>query len=88
MIGAAGLQHPDDIHRMFIYRRVSSNQIQTYAELFPYIPKGSLLKTPYPSIFELDMALSSETTFVPNYNLVSTVSSEDASAYAPITATN
>ena len=83
MIGAAGLQHPDDIHRMFIYRRVSSSQIQTYGELFPYIPKGSLLNTPYPSTFELDMAISSEKTFVPNDNLVSHVSSEDASAYAP-----
>jgi len=81
MIGAAGLQHPADIHRMFIYRRVSSSQIQTYGELFPYIPKGSLLSTPYPSTFELDMAISSETTFVPNYNLVSQVDSTEASAY-------
>ena len=81
MIGAAGLQHPDDIHRMFIYRRVSNNQIQTYAELFPYIPKGSLLKTPYPLSFELDMAISSEKTFVPDYNKVSQVDSTEASAY-------
>ncbi|WP_158994811.1 FMN-binding glutamate synthase family protein [Mucilaginibacter sp. L196] len=81
MIGAAGLQHPADIHRMFIYRRVSSSQIQTYGELFPYIPKGSLLNTPYPSTFELDMAISSETTFVPNYTLVSQVDSTEASAY-------
>jgi len=81
MIGAAGLQHPCDIHRMFIYRRVSNNQIQTYGELFPYIPKGSLLKTPYPINFEMDMAISSENTFVPDYSNISTVSSEDASAY-------
>jgi hypothetical protein len=81
MIGAAGLRHPDDLHRMFIYRRVSNNQIQTYAELFPYIPKGSLLKTPYPLSFEMDMAISSENSFVPDYNKVSSVNSEDASAY-------
>jgi len=81
MIGAAGLQHPDDIHRMFIYRRVSSNQIQTYGELFPYIPKGSLLKTPYPLSFEMDMAISSANTFVPDYNKVSQVDSTEASAY-------
>jgi glutamate synthase domain-containing protein 2 len=81
MIGAAGLQHPDDLHRMFIYRRVSNNQIQTYGELFPYIPKGCLLKTPYPASFELDMAISSEKTFVPDYNKVSQVDSTEASAY-------
>jgi glutamate synthase domain-containing protein 2 len=81
MIGAAGLQHPDDLHRMFIYRRVSNNQIQTYGELFPYIPKGSLLKTPYPLSFELDMAISSENTFVPDYTKVSQVASTEASAF-------
>jgi glutamate synthase domain-containing protein 2 len=81
MIGAAGLKHPCDIHRMFIYRRVSNNQIQTYGELFPYIPKGSLLKTPYPLNFEMDMAISSENTFVPDYSKVSQVDSTEASAF-------
>lgn len=81
MIGAAGLQHPDDIHRMFIYRRVSHSQIQTYAELFPYAPKGSLLKTPYPLTFELDMAISSAESFIPDYSKVSQVDTNEASAY-------
>jgi glutamate synthase domain-containing protein 2 len=81
MIGAAGLRHPDDIHRMFIYRRVSHSHIQTYAELFPYAPKGSLLKTPYPLNFEMDMAISSAGTFVPDYSKVSPVDATEASAY-------
>lgn len=73
MIGAAGLQHPSDIHRSFIYRRVSANLIQTYAELFPYIAKGSLLQTPYPRQFEMDMVISSAETFIPDYSKVSMV---------------
>jgi glutamate synthase domain-containing protein 2 len=81
MIGAAGLKHPDDIHRMFIYRRVSHSQIQTYAELFPYAPKGSLLKTPYPLTYEMDMAISSAESFIPDYNKVSQVDITEASAY-------
>src|ERR1700744_2760403 len=81
MIAAAGLQHPDDIHRMFIYRRVSNGIIQTYAELFPYIPKGSLLKTPYPLSFEMDMAISTENNFIPDYSKVSPVDIAEASAY-------
>jgi glutamate synthase domain-containing protein 2 len=81
MIGAAGLQHPDDIHRSFIYRRINHSEIKTYAELFPYIPKGSLLNTPYPLIFEMDMAISSEETFVPDYSKVSQVDSTEASAF-------
>ena len=81
MIGAAGLHHPDDIHRVFIYRRVSHSEIKTYAELFPYAPKGSLLKTPYPLTYELDMAISSAESFVPDYSKVSPVDTSEASAY-------
>jgi glutamate synthase domain-containing protein 2 len=73
MIGASGLRTPCDLHRAYIYRRISANQIQTYAELFPYIPIGSLLQTPYPAQFEFDMAISSEDTFVPDYSKVGSV---------------
>ncbi len=82
MIGAAGLQHPGDIHREFIYRRISHSCIQTYGELFPYIPKGSLLNTPYPVSFEMPMAISSANNFMPDYGKVSSVKYEDSSAYA------
>ena len=82
MIGAAGLMKPCDIHREFIYRRVSHSEIQTYGELFPYIPKGSLLDTPYPLSFEAPMAISSYTTFMPDYSKISSVKMEDSSAYA------
>jgi len=81
MIGAAGMKKPCDLHRMFIYRRVNASQIQTYAELFPYIPKGSLLNTPYPQSFEMDMTLSSADTFVPDYSKVSQVELTTSSAY-------
>ncbi|RKR84751.1 glutamate synthase domain-containing protein 2 [Mucilaginibacter gracilis] len=73
MIGAAGLKSPADLHRSFIYRRASHNLIQTYSQLFPYIAKKSLLQTPHPLAFELDMAISSADTFVPDYNKVSYV---------------
>jgi glutamate synthase domain-containing protein 2 len=81
MIGAAGLKHPDDVYRQFIYRRVSPCQVQTYAVLYPYIPKGSLLKTPYPQQLEHDMAISSYESFVPDYSKVSEVEYYKTSAY-------
>ncbi|RZA01708.1 MAG: FMN-binding glutamate synthase family protein [Sphingobacteriaceae bacterium] len=81
MMAAAGIKHPDYINRMFIYRRVSHSQIMTYAELFPYIPKGSLLQTPYPAGFELDMAICSAESFVPDYSKISPVDRIEASAY-------
>ena len=63
---AAGIKHPDFMHRSHIFRRVSANQIQTYAELYPYLLKGSLLEAPYPSGWELDVMNSSEASFESN----------------------
>lgn len=80
LIGAAGLKHPDDIHRAFIYRRIAPNKIQTYAESYPNIPENSLVETPYPSQYELDMALSSAETFMPVYTNVSRVEAQSASS--------
>lgn len=63
LMSAAGIEHPDNLHRSHIYRRVSANQIQTYAEMYPYLLKGSLLEAPYPVGWELDIMHSSEETF-------------------------
>ena len=63
LMRAAGIKHPDNLHRSHIYRRVSANQIQTYAEMYPYLLKGSLLEAPYPKGWELDVMHSSEESF-------------------------
>ncbi|MBA2612418.1 MAG: FMN-binding glutamate synthase family protein [Bacteroidetes bacterium] len=63
LMSAAGLDHPDKLHRSHIYRRVSANQIQTYAEMYPYLLKGSLLEAPYPQGWELQVMHSNEETF-------------------------
>jgi glutamate synthase domain-containing protein 2 len=63
LMSAAGIKHSDDLHRSHIYRRVSANQIQTYAEMYPYLLKGSLLEAPYPKGWELDIMHSTEESF-------------------------
>lgn len=63
LMAAAGINHPDHLHRSHIYRRVSANQIQTYAQLYPYMLKGALLEAPYPNGWELDLMNSSAETF-------------------------
>lgn len=65
LMAAAGINHPDRLHRSHIYRRVSANQIQTYAEMYPYLLKGSLLEAPYPQGWELNVMHSNEETFEP-----------------------
>ena len=79
LIGAAGLRHPDEVQRSFIYRRVGPNKIETFADTYPEIPEGSLCKTPSPSQYERDMALSSSATFMPVFENVAKVNPQSAS---------
>jgi len=66
LMAAAGIDDPKKLHRSFIYRRVSNSQIQTYAEMYPNVLRGSLLEAPYPGGWELDMMGGSENTFEPS----------------------
>ncbi|GAA4788735.1 FMN-binding glutamate synthase family protein [Olivibacter ginsenosidimutans] len=68
LMAAAGIKHPDDIHRVYIHRRISPDRILTYLDSYPYIPKGSLLKKPYAKQFELLMTISDPSSFSPNFN--------------------
>ncbi len=63
LMSAAGIKHPSELHRSHIYRRVNAAQIQTYAEMYPYLLKGSLLEAPYPKGWELDVMHSTEESF-------------------------
>ena len=63
LMSAAGIKHSNDLQRAHIYRRVSANQIQTYAEMYPYLLKGSLLEAPYPKGWELEVMHSTEASF-------------------------
>ena len=65
LLAAAGLQHPSNLHRSHIYRRKSSNQIQTYAQMYPHVLKGTLLTAPFPAGWEIDMSHSHAETFNP-----------------------
>lgn len=44
MLGAAGLNSSREIRRKHILRRVSMNEVKSYAELYPVMTKGALLK--------------------------------------------
>jgi glutamate synthase domain-containing protein 2 len=63
LMAAAGIDHPDRLHRSHIYRRVSANQIQTYSQMYPIMLKGALLEAPFPEGWELDMMNSTAESF-------------------------
>lgn len=70
LMAAAGITHPENVHRVHIQRRVSPKQIQSYLDTYPYVPAGSLLNGPYPPSFEMLMAISDPNSFSPNLEKV------------------
>ncbi|RZK81262.1 MAG: FMN-binding glutamate synthase family protein [Pedobacter sp.] len=81
LLGAAGLRHPYELTRAYINRRMAPNVMQSYMETYPYIPVGSLLKSPYPIRFELGMALSTSESFAPTDYRVSLVDYAHANSF-------
>jgi glutamate synthase domain-containing protein 2 len=63
LLAAAGLNHPSQIDRTMVNRRVSVAKSYAYDELFPTIEDGSLLKMPYPQEFERLMRLANADRF-------------------------
>ena len=43
VVGAAGLDHPSELHRNHVYQRVSPWEIRRFSDLYPTIGTGSLL---------------------------------------------
>jgi glutamate synthase domain-containing protein 2 len=64
LLGAAGLGHPDELGPWHIHRRISPTQVKSYAEVYPWIARGALLREPYPAEFAEWMAMSSPDAFV------------------------
>jgi glutamate synthase domain-containing protein 2 len=46
VLGAAGLQRPQDLKPWFIMKRVSAMEIRSYAEIYPQLTHGQLLSDP------------------------------------------
>jgi glutamate synthase domain-containing protein 2 len=44
LIAAAGLAHPSDLRAHHIYRRVNAQKVETFAELYPPLAVGELLR--------------------------------------------
>lgn len=68
LMSASGIDHPRKLHRSHIYRRISASQIQTYAEMYPYLLRGSLIEPPFPKGWEFDIMNCSEETFESTIN--------------------
>ncbi len=44
ILGAAGLEHPDELRPWHIFRRSSAIEVKTYAEIYDYLEPGELIE--------------------------------------------
>lgn len=64
LMGASGIDDLDKINRHHINRRVGSNKVKTYEEIYPTMPQGALLDSAlWPMDYHYAMKTSSENSF-------------------------
>lgn len=65
LMGAAGLEHPDQINRSHLYRRISHKETMRFDHIFPYIRKGCLFnEDTTPEEWKFHMSISSPDKFI------------------------
>ena len=52
LLGAAGLEHPDQLSARHINRRTGPTEVRTYADIYDYLERGALLADPVPAPYE------------------------------------
>lgn len=73
LMAAAGIDDPDKINRTHVHKRIIMNTNQRYDEIFPYLPKGSLLsQEQIPENWTKDMMLADSNSFSPRFEQVYT----------------
>ncbi|MFT7670839.1 MAG: glutamate synthase domain-containing protein 2 [Planctomycetota bacterium] len=63
LLGAAGLDRPDQLEPRHIQRRVSVTEVKSYADIFDFIEPGSLLFDPVPENYEEDCSRARSDSF-------------------------
>jgi len=63
LLGAAGLEHPDDLRPWHINRRVSPTQVLNYAQIYDTIEPGALLSEPVPAQYEAAWLVATSEAF-------------------------
>lgn len=69
LVAATGFTDHTLINRYSIHRRVSTQSVMSYADIYPYVGRGSLLyEDSIPAHFDKDMACASPHSFRPMFN--------------------
>lgn len=63
LVGASGLEKTSQISRHLVKRRVSSENVKSYAELFPYVERGAFAKGIIPVKLQREFSQASTESF-------------------------
>ena len=68
IMAASGLEHPDQINRAHVRRRMDNNRVKTYVQLYPYLSEGCLLKSDsVPRSWKQEWAMADANSFQPKF---------------------
>lgn len=65
MLGAAGLSRTSQLSRHQVQRRIAHDTVKTYADLFPYVQRGSFLKDEAPPKYAAVVEMGNAYDFAP-----------------------
>ena len=65
LMGAAGVERPSDLRRQHVNRRLTTESVKTYAQLFPEVARGSFAQKQYPERYREAILAASADSFRP-----------------------
>ncbi len=75
LLGAAGLQHPDELRPHHIAKRIANGEVRVLSALFPDLEKGELLEGKFrQTIFRTAWPMAQAESFAPLYSLSAALS--------------
>ncbi len=63
LMGAMGIEHPDDLKPWHLLRRTGPNEVRHYNEIYDFLDDGELLRDPLPASFERAVLAASAESF-------------------------
>lgn len=66
LLGAMGIEHPEQLQPWHIMRRVDKTSIKNYNEIYHFLKKGQLLNEPFPPDFDRALRMSRAESFASN----------------------
>ena len=69
ILSSTGLEHPSELNRSHIYRRVSQQDVKRFDQIYPLIKSGSLLIAQIPERYKLELQEASASSFLPSVQL-------------------